>query len=80
MITDPLFRADAYLREADSTVLAHTPEGGIVVDRYYYLAVPLDTSRVNNVLLVLDTCASHQQLGFAGLRSRQSVSLKAVRF
>lgn len=32
MMTEPLFRADAYLRETDSTVLAHTPEGGIVVD------------------------------------------------
>lgn len=32
MMTDPIFRSDAYLREADATVLAHTPEGGIVVD------------------------------------------------
>ena len=32
MMTAPLFRDDAYLREADATVVAHTPEGGIVVD------------------------------------------------
>jgi misacylated tRNA(Ala) deacylase len=32
MMTAPLFRDDAYLRETDATVLAHTPEGGIVVD------------------------------------------------
>lgn len=32
MMTAPLFRDDAYLREADATVLAHTPEGGILVD------------------------------------------------
>ena len=38
MITEPLFRADAYLREAEATVLAHTPEGGIVVDRTVFYA------------------------------------------
>lgn len=38
MITEPLFRADAYLREAEATVLAHTPEGGIVVDRSVFYA------------------------------------------
>lgn len=38
MLTDPLFRADAYLREADATVLAHTPEGGIVVDASVFYA------------------------------------------
>lgn len=32
MTTTLLFRDDAYLREATATVLAHTPEGGIVVD------------------------------------------------
>ena len=32
MTTSLLFRDDAYLREATATVLAHTPEGGIVVD------------------------------------------------
>lgn len=31
-ITDPLFRADAYLRSAPARVLAHTPEGGVVLD------------------------------------------------
>lgn len=38
MITELLFRQDAYLREADSTVLAHTPEGGIVVDASVFYA------------------------------------------
>jgi misacylated tRNA(Ala) deacylase len=32
MMTALLFRDDAYLREADATVLAHTPEGGILID------------------------------------------------
>ena len=30
-MTDLLFRDDSYLREAEAEVLAHTPEGGIVV-------------------------------------------------
>ncbi len=30
-MTDLLFRADSYLTEAEATVTAHTPEGGIVV-------------------------------------------------
>lgn len=33
MTTDLLFRQDAYLREAPATVIAYTPEGGIVLDR-----------------------------------------------
>ncbi len=33
MPTKLLFRADAYLTQAEATVTAHTPEGGIVVDR-----------------------------------------------
>lgn len=33
MSTHLLFRDDAYLRETDSTVIGHTPEGGILVDR-----------------------------------------------
>lgn len=32
-MTEPLFLTDAYLRHADAVVTAHTPEGGIVVDR-----------------------------------------------
>lgn len=32
-MTEPLFRADAYLQEAMGRVLAHTPEGGVVLDR-----------------------------------------------
>ncbi|PRY24849.1 Ala-tRNA(Pro) hydrolase [Aliiruegeria haliotis] len=31
-MTEPLFRKDAYSREAAGTVLEHTPEGGIVLD------------------------------------------------
>ncbi|MBR9841891.1 MAG: alanyl-tRNA editing protein [Rhodobacteraceae bacterium] len=32
-MTELLFREDAYLREAEAKVVAHTPEGGIVLDR-----------------------------------------------
>jgi len=32
-MTDPLFRADPYLAEAEARVTAHTPEGGVVLDR-----------------------------------------------
>ena len=32
-MTDPLFRADAYLRNATATVVGHTAEGGIILDR-----------------------------------------------
>ncbi len=32
-MTELLFRADAYLAEAGAVVTAHTPEGGIIVDR-----------------------------------------------
>lgn len=38
MITHPTFRDDAYLREAPATVIAHTPEGGIVLDRSIFYA------------------------------------------
>lgn len=38
MTTEPLFRADAYLQEADSIVTGHTPEGGILVDRSVFYA------------------------------------------
>lgn len=33
MTTELLFRADPYLQVADATILGHTPEGGLVVDR-----------------------------------------------
>ena len=32
-MTDSLFRTDPYLRETHATVLAHTAEGGVVLDR-----------------------------------------------
>lgn len=32
-MSELLFREDAYLREAEAVVVAHTPEGGIVLDR-----------------------------------------------
>jgi len=32
-MTELLFREDAYLREANAQVVAHTPEGGIILDR-----------------------------------------------
>ena len=38
MTTEPLFLTDAYLREAPCTVIAHTPEGGIVVDASVFYA------------------------------------------
>lgn len=38
MTTRLLFREDAYLRESPATVLAHTPEGGIVVDATVFYA------------------------------------------
>lgn len=38
MMTTPLFRDDAYLREAEAQVIGHTPEGGIVVDRSVFYA------------------------------------------
>ena len=38
MMTELLFREDAYLREAEARVLAHTPEGGIVVDTSVFYA------------------------------------------
>ncbi len=38
MMTELLFRADPYLQTAPARVLAHTPEGGIVVDRSVFYA------------------------------------------
>ena len=32
-MTEALFRSDPYLKSADARVVAHTPEGGIVLDR-----------------------------------------------
>jgi misacylated tRNA(Ala) deacylase len=32
-MTEPLFRTDAYLKQAEARVLAHKPEGGLVLDR-----------------------------------------------
>jgi len=36
--TDLLYRADAYLQEAEARVLRHTPEGGLVLDRTVFYA------------------------------------------
>ena len=38
MTTELLFLADAYAREAKASVIAHTPEGGIVVDATVFYA------------------------------------------
>lgn len=38
MTTDRLFLDDSYLRDADSRVIGHTPEGGILVDRSVFYA------------------------------------------
>lgn len=35
-MTHPLFRDDAYLREAEAKVVALTPEGGIVLDQSFF--------------------------------------------
>ena len=49
-MTELLFRADPYLREAEARVVAHTPEGGIVVDRSVFYAAgggqPGDSGRI----------------------------------
>lgn len=37
-MTHPLFRDDAYLRDAPATIVAHTSEGGIVLDRSLFYA------------------------------------------
>ncbi|AZB56056.1 alanyl-tRNA editing protein [Cereibacter sphaeroides] len=37
-MTEPLFRTDPYLREAEARVLGLTPEGGILVDRSIFYA------------------------------------------
>ena len=37
-MTELLFRDDAYLNSAEGTVISHTPEGGIVVDRALFYA------------------------------------------
>lgn len=38
MMTNPLFRDDAYLREVQARVIGHTREGGIVVDQSVFYA------------------------------------------
>ncbi|WP_431300273.1 alanyl-tRNA editing protein [Tabrizicola sp. BL-A-41-H6] len=37
-MTELLFRDDAYLRQAGSTVVGHTPEGALIVDRTVFYA------------------------------------------
>lgn len=37
-MTEPLFSIDAYLREAQGTVIAHTAEGGVVLDATLFYA------------------------------------------
>lgn len=51
MMTAPLFRDDAYLREADCTVLAHTPEGGILIDASVFYPTGGGQSGDNGVVL-----------------------------
>ncbi|MCL6284249.1 alanyl-tRNA editing protein [Ruegeria sp. 2012CJ41-6] len=38
MTTEPLFRTDAYLREAPAEVIGHTAQGGILLDRSLFYA------------------------------------------
>ncbi len=37
-MTELLFRSDAYLAEAEAVVVAHTPEGGLLIDRSVFYA------------------------------------------
>ena len=50
MTTTLLFRDDAYLREAEATVLAYTPEGGIVLDASIFYATSGGQPGDNGVL------------------------------
>jgi misacylated tRNA(Ala) deacylase len=49
-MTEPLFRTDPYLHEAEASVVGHTPEGGIIVDRSVFYATgggqPGDSGRL----------------------------------
>ncbi len=49
-MTDMLFRTDAYLRQSEAKVLAHTPEGGLILDRSIFYphggGQPGDSGRV----------------------------------
>lgn len=49
-MTDPLFRTDPYLKTTTGRVTAHTPEGGIVLDRSIFYAKgggqPGDSGRI----------------------------------
>ena len=50
-MTEPLFRADAYLRQAEGRVTGLTPEGGIILDRSLFYATsggqPGDAGRID---------------------------------
>ncbi len=50
-MTDPLFRTDPYLRDAEARVIGHTPEGGIVLDRSIFYPLgggqPGDSGRLD---------------------------------
>lgn len=50
-MTDLLFRNEPYLREAEATVTAHTPEGGVVLDGSIFYATgggqPGDSGRLS---------------------------------
>ena len=50
-MTELLFRADPYLREAEARVIGHTPEGGHLVDRSVFYATgggqPGDSGRLD---------------------------------
>ncbi|MEL7012802.1 MAG: alanyl-tRNA editing protein, partial [Pseudomonadota bacterium] len=49
-MTERLYLEDAYLTRAEATVTAHTPEGGIIVDRSVFYPIgggqPGDSGRI----------------------------------
>lgn len=61
-MTDPLFRTDAYLRQAEGRVVAHTAEGGVILDQSLFYphggGQPGDSGRITwpgGKLLLSDT-------------------------
>jgi len=61
-MTDPLFRTDAYLRQSEGRVLAHTAEGGLILDSSIFYphggGQPGDSGKLNwqgRTIIIADT-------------------------